>query len=107
MCAFACGLYLLSRNVRVGAGGRPSLWLAVGRDVQEVPDQNGVVVRTADDLKLIELKTEHAARVLLQTHSTSANHVYVLSEVFDVNIAAETLEGKICLCWTKLTVRDS
>ena len=62
-------LYLLSRNVSVGAGGRPSLWLAVGRDVQKVPDQNGVVVRTADDLKLIELKAEHAARVFLKTQN--------------------------------------
>lgn len=59
--------YLLSRNVSVGAGGRPSLWLAIGRDVQEVPNQNGVVVRTADDLKLIKLEAEHAARVLLKT----------------------------------------
>lgn len=68
-CECVCAsLHLLSRNVSVGAGGRPSLWLAIGRDVQEVPDQNGVVVRTADDLKLIELEAEHAARVLLKTH---------------------------------------
>lgn len=58
--------YLLSRNVSVSAGGGSSLWLAIGRDVEEVPDQNGVVVRTAYDLKLIKLEAEHAARVLLQ-----------------------------------------
>lgn len=59
--------YLLSRNVGVGAGGGPSLWLAIGWDVEEVPDQNGIVMRTAYDLKLIKLEAEHAARVLLKT----------------------------------------
>lgn len=58
--------YLLSRNVRVGAGRRSSLWLAVRRHVQEIPDQDGVVVRTADDLKLVKLQAENTARVLLQ-----------------------------------------
>lgn len=58
-------LYLLSRNICVGAGGRPPLWLAVGWDVQEIPDQNGVVMGTADDLKLIKLKAEHSSRMLL------------------------------------------
>lgn len=35
------------------------------RIVEEVPDQNGVVVRTADDLELVELQPEHAAGVFL------------------------------------------
>lgn len=56
--------HLLSRNVRVGAGRRSSLWLAVRRHIQEIPDQNGVVVRTADDLKLVKLQAENTARVL-------------------------------------------
>lgn len=58
--------YLLSRNVSVSAGGGSSLWLAIGRDIEEVPDQNGVVVRTAYDLELIKLEAEHTARVLLK-----------------------------------------
>lgn len=56
--------HLLSRNIRVSAGGGSAFGLSVGRDVQEVPDQNCVVVRTADYLELIELQPENAARVL-------------------------------------------
>lgn len=56
--------HLLSRNVRVGAWGGPALWLPIGRDVQEVPDQDSVVMGTADNLELIKLETENASRVL-------------------------------------------
>lgn len=34
--------------------------------IQEVPYQDRVVVRTADDLELVELQTEHPSRVLLR-----------------------------------------
>ena len=36
------------------------------RVVEEVPDQDTVVVRAADDLELVKLQPEHAARVLLR-----------------------------------------
>ena len=39
--------------------------------LQEVPDDNRVVVRRRDDLKLVELKPEHAAGVLLYSQSTN------------------------------------
>lgn len=47
--------YLLSGNVSVGAGRRTPFRLAVRRYVQEIPDENRVIVRAADDLELIEL----------------------------------------------------
>ena len=37
------------------------------RDVQEVPDDDRVVVRAADNLEVVELQSEHAAGVLLQS----------------------------------------
>ena len=38
------------------------------RHVEKVPDEDGVVVRAAHDLKLVELKTENTTRMfLLQT----------------------------------------
>lgn len=33
--------------------------------IQEVPDEDGVIMRAADDLKLIKLQSENSARVLL------------------------------------------
>lgn len=34
--------------------------------VQEVPDEDGVVVRAADDLEIVKLQPEHPPRVFLQ-----------------------------------------
>lgn len=47
--------YLLSGDVCVRARGRPALSLSIGRHVQEIPDEDGVVMGTADDLELIKL----------------------------------------------------
>ena len=41
--------------------------------LQEVPDDNRVVVRRRDDLKLVELKPEHAASVFLYSYRRSTN----------------------------------
>lgn len=56
--------HLLSWNVGVGARGGPTLWLPIGRNVQEVPDQDSVVMGTADYLELIKLEPENTSRVL-------------------------------------------
>lgn len=114
---FVQSVYLLSRNVSVGAGGRPSLWLAIGRDVQEVPDQNGVVVRTADDLEFIKLQAEHAARVLLKTHHKLRNHIHILftysqTEMEICGVICTVLGGFLLFCppslhhwrWTKYSI---
>jgi hypothetical protein len=56
------------RDVCIAAGGGVTGGGGVcggrGRQVEEVPDDDAVVVRTADDLEVIELETKNAARVL-------------------------------------------
>lgn len=67
-------VYLLSGDVCIRARGRPALSLSIGRHVQEVPDEDGVVMGTADDLELVKLQPKHAPRVLLKnthTHRTT------------------------------------
>ena len=64
----------LNTNRRTHATSRSGLGRLRRRHIQEVPDDDGVVVRTADDLEVVELQPEHAASVLLhsQHHARSA-----------------------------------
>ena len=64
----------LNTNRRTHATSRSGLGRLRRRHIQEVPDDDGVVVRTADDLEVVELQPEHAASVLLhsQHHAHSA-----------------------------------
>ena len=64
-----CAAWASSRDVRVSPlRGRARLRRVGLRHVEEVPDEDGVVVRAAHDLKLVELKTENTTRMfLLQT----------------------------------------
>ena len=57
-----------ARRLLADVGVGPDGWARrlCNRHVEEVPDEDGVVMGTADDLELIELKAKHPARMLLQ-----------------------------------------
>lgn len=65
-------------------------------------------MRTADDLKLVELKAEHAARVLLKTYNTLANRTwaYVMSpsqlKLFRVKYASLQIDELLAVVKTLL-----
>jgi len=53
------------RDVSVCACGRVGFVRVGKRNVEKIPDEYRVVVRAADDLKLVELKSKHSTCVLL------------------------------------------
>lgn len=61
--------YLLSGYIGIRAGRRSSFSLAIGRHIEEVPDEDSVIMGTADDLELVKLEPEHSAWMFLHTDS--------------------------------------
>ena len=82
----------LTRSFAQGRGNQPtsnSLGLICSH-IEEIPDEDGVIVRAADDLELVELEAEHPTGMLLKTRVTkqSGNQVsccYIPLECANIN----------------------
>ena len=90
-----CAAWASSRDVRVSPlRGRARLRRVGLRHVEEVPDEDGVVVRAAHDLKLVELQTKHATRMFLLQGRREENTL--INWLFD----SKTLQGQ-CQAYNK------
>ena len=59
------------------------------RHVQKIPNDDGIIVRTADDLKVVKLKPENTTRVLLY----SQHHI-----IANINKFTPTMQRKLYSC---------